>query len=253
MSLLAQETRAQGNSWVIREKRENIEIFAEHEIDTQPLWEQLKNVSVELDSSLGIQTNGAEIQVIVFRDQGSYLRYLTARLPQARNRKALYYKNGDVSQIYAFQSRSLLVDLRHEMTHVLIHQHLPYAALWLDEGLAEFFEENPASREFNSRIATVRWRARTGRAPSIKSLEAIPKAEAMGEDEYRDSWAMTSFFLTHSPESLQILRDYVNNIHRGEAPGPISEVAAAKIPELPDVTNSYFKKMSVRVTFDLSQ
>ncbi|MFN9717642.1 MAG: hypothetical protein ACK58L_03050, partial [Planctomycetota bacterium] len=186
MGLLTHEVHAQGNSWVVKEKRENVELFSEHQLDTSPLWEQLTQVSEELDSTLGIRTDGADIQVILFRDHGSYLRYLSSRLPQARNRKALYYKNGDVSQIYAFQNRSLTVDLRHEMTHVLIHQHLPYAALWLDEGLAEFFEENPSSRQSNSRITTVRWRARTGRIPTLKNLEAIPKAEAMGEDEYRD-------------------------------------------------------------------
>lgn len=244
---------AQGIQWALDERRENIQLFSELQINTGPVWEQIADVSKELDATLGIRTNGADVQVILFRDHGSYLRYLSARLPQAKNRKALYYRNGDVSQIYAYHSRSMLVDLRHEMTHVLIHQHLPYASLWLDEGLAEFFEENSSSRASNSRIANVRWRARTGRVPSLKGLEAIPKAEAMGEDEYRDSWAWVSFFLSHSEQSREVLRKYVHEIHRGEAPGPMSTVAAAEISGLNDVANSYFKKMTVRVAFDSSR
>ncbi len=253
VSTFARDVRGQGKAWAVQEKRDNIRVFAEHQMNTQLLWEQLDSVSRELDSIVGIRTNGAEIQIILFRDHASYVGYLSSRLPQARNRKALYYRNGDVSQVYAYQSRTLLVDLRHEMTHVLIHQHLPYAPLWIDEGLAEFFEENPSARQSNSRIATVRWRTRTGRAPSLKSLEAIPRAEAMGEDEYRDSWAMVSFFLSHSDETRQILLDYINDIHRGEAPGPMSSVVAAKIPGVPEMTNSYFKKMSIRVAFDSSR
>ena len=244
---------AQGIRWSVEEKKDNIQLFSEAAIQSATIWEQVADVSKELDATLGIRTNGADVQVILFRDHSSYLRYLSARLPQSRNRKALYYRNGDVSQIYAYQSRSLLVDLRHEMTHVLIHQHMPYAALWLDEGLAEFFEENPSARESSSRISTVRWRARTGRFPSLKGLEAIPKAEAMGEDEYRDSWAWVSFFMSHSEQSRTVLRDHIHQIHRGEAPGPMSSVATAEIPGLSDTANSYFKKMTIRVAFDSSR
>lgn len=249
----SQSLQAQGIRWSVEEKKHNIQLFSEGAIQSAPIWEQLLEVSKELDSTLGIRTNGADVQVILFHDHSSYLRYLSARLPQCRNRKALYYRNGEVSQIYAYQSRSLLVDLRHEMTHVLVHQHLPYAALWLDEGLAEFFEENPSARESSSRISTVRWRARTGRVPSLKGLEAIPKAEAMGEDEYRDSWAWVSFFMSHSERSRTVLKDYIHQIHRGEAPGPMSSVATAEIPGLNDTANSYFKKMSIRVAFDSSR
>jgi hypothetical protein len=244
---------AQNIRWSVDEEKDNIRLFSEASIPSGPIWEQLADVSTELDATLGIRTNGADVQVILFRDHSSYLRYLSPRLPQCRNRKALYYRNGEVSQIYAYQSRSLMVDLRHEMTHVLVHQHLPYAALWLDEGLAEFFEETPSARESTSRISTVRWRARTGRVPSLKGLEAIPKAEAMGEDEYRDSWAWVSFFMSHSERSRTVLKDYVHQIHRGEAPGPMSAVATAEIPGLNDTANSYFKKMSIRVTFDSSR
>jgi hypothetical protein len=54
-----------------------------------------------------------------------------------------------------------MTDLRHEMVHVRVHQHLPFAPLWLDEGLAECFEERLGSRADVSRRELLRWRAQS--------------------------------------------------------------------------------------------
>ena len=42
--------------------------------------------------------------------------------------------------------RELAVDLRHETTHAVLHGLLPMVPLWLDEGLAEYFEAPEANR-----------------------------------------------------------------------------------------------------------
>ena len=40
----------------------------------------------------------------------------------------------------------LRTDLRHELTHALLHGVLKDVPLWLDEGLAGFFELPPDAR-----------------------------------------------------------------------------------------------------------
>ena len=43
-------------------------------------------------------------------------------------------------KVFAYKSKALPVDVRHEGTHGLLHAALPMVPLWLDEGLAEYFE-----------------------------------------------------------------------------------------------------------------
>ena len=47
--------------------------------------------------------------------------------------------------VYTYWGDRIQQDLRHELTHALLHSVLKDVPLWLDEGLAEYFELPPAS------------------------------------------------------------------------------------------------------------
>lgn len=245
--------QAQQSRWVVEEQKGSIEVFAEFNPGMQNLWHNVTDVTCELKVLLDVEPSGDPIQIILFRDQASYLRYLATSIPQARLRKAIFYKNGDVCQVYAFNSRTLVADIRHEMTHAILHQHLPFLPLWIDEGLAEYLEEPESLRSDSSRTKSVRWKARLGWSPSIKSLEAIRKAESMNSEEYRDSWAMICMLLNESDATRQALRDYLTVIHNGEAPGPFSEFHKTVEKGTFSRTNSYLRKMSIRLSSDSSR
>ena len=238
---------AQESRWVIEDKRGSIEVYAEFDPGIQDLWKHVDDVARELKVLVAVEPTDKPIQIILFRDQGSYLRYLASSVPQSRQRRAIFYRNGDVYQVFAFRSRTLTTDLRHEVTHAILHQHLPFLPLWIDEGLAEYLEEPEAQRSDSSRTKSARWRARMGWVPSLQSLENIPNAESMNADEYRDSWAMTCLLLNESDASRQALCDYLAVIHRGEAPGPFSQTQAAADSGVLSRANSYFRKMPIRL------
>lgn len=238
-----------GDRWVVQEQRGSLLLYAEFDPAAERIWAELAEVDAELLEATGIQGTSGRVEIVLFSSRQSYLQYLSERVPQAAARRAIFLKNGEISQVYAYNSRSLVVDLRHEMTHVRVHQHMPYAPLWLDEGLAEYFEEEEAARPRSSRRETVRWKARVGFSPTLNSLEKIAVAEAMGADEYRNSWAWTCFLINDSADSRQLLQSYVQQIHRGEAPGKFSEYAAAKNSGLLSRANSYFRKMTFPLTF----
>ena len=189
----------------------------------------------------------------ISRITGSYLQFLENTIPQSRQRKAIFYRNGDVYQVYAYRSRTLITDLRHEVTHAILHQHLPFLPLWIDEGLAEYLEEPEFSRSDSSRTKSARWKARIGWSPSLQALENIPNAESMDADDYRDSWAMTCMLLNESDTSLQALRDYLAVIHQGEAPGLFSKFQKTADSAVFSRANSYFRKMPIRLSLDSSR
>lgn len=245
---------AEDSRWIVQQKRGTTELYSEASLDTTALWKHLDDVKSELSMTLGLTIPAGDVQVMVFRDQSSYVKYLAGSLPQAQFRRALYYKNQQqqVSQIYVWNSRHLVTDLRHEMTHVLLHLTLPYVPLWMDEGFATYFETPAAQRAKSDRIASVRWSARFGRTPSLLDLEQIPSAEAMDLHDYRSSWAWTAFLLNESSESRETCRKYLSLIQRGEAPDAMSRFGAAEISDFQRRANSYFKKMTIRLTSDSS-
>lgn len=239
--------------WVVQEQRGSLLLYSEFEVDTERITAELGEVDSELSAATGIRATEGRVEVVLFASRQNYLQYLNDSVPQAAARRAIFLKNGEISQIYAYNSRSLVVDLRHELTHVRVHQHMPYAPLWLDEGLAEYFEEEEAARPRSSRREAVRWKARVGMSPTLSTLERIPSAESMGAEEYRNSWAWVCFLINDSAGSRQLLQDYVREIHRGEAPGRFSEFAAAKNSGLLSRANSYFRKMTFPLTFASSE
>jgi hypothetical protein len=239
-----------GDRWLVEEQRGPCVLYAEFSIQPGDVWRELDDVSALLEQTAGIVATGERVELVLFASQSSYLKYLTPGLPQARNRRALFYRNAGVSQIYAWKSRFLMTDLRHEMVHVRVHQHLPFAPLWLDEGLAECFEERAGSRGDESRREHLRWKARLNQVSSLRVLERLPSAESMDGDDYRNSWAWVAFLLQESEESRGVLRGYVEEIHRGEAPGAFSSWADARVPSLLSRANSYFRKMPSSLKFD---
>lgn len=249
----AQQAHPEQARWAIDDKRGSIEVYAEFDPGMQDLWSSVDGVTRELKQLVSIEANGRPIQIVLFQDQASYLRYLASAIPQARQRKAIFYRNGDVYQVYAYRSRTLITDLRHEVTHAILHQHLPFLPLWIDEGLAEYLEEPESERSVSARTKAARWRARVGWAPTLQSLENIPNAESMNADEYRDSWAMTYMLLNESEASRQALRDYLAVIHHGEAPGPFSKNQKALDSGVFLRANSYFRKMSIPLDSDSSR
>lgn len=240
------------SKWVVEEQRGTAVLYSEFSLSANDVWKELDEVTGLLEKSAGIVATDERVEIVLFASQASYLKYLSAGLPQARNRRALFYKNAGVSQIYAWNNRSLMTDLRHEMVHVRVHQHLPFAPLWLDEGLAECFEERLGSRADVSRRELLRWKARVNQVSSLRVLERLPSAEAMDGDDYRDSWAWTSFLLTESDESRRVLRGYVAEIHRGEAPGAFSAWVVSQNSALLSRANSYFRKMPSSLNFGSS-
>lgn len=228
--------------WVVQQKQGTVEIYAEFDANLTQIWRNLQDVQDELAQQLDVHTSGAPTQIVLFSNRARFLTYLVPEIPEARSRKAIFYKNGEVFQIYAFRSNDLLTDLRHEYTHAVLHQHLQFLPLWLDEGLAEYMEEPASRRNQSARLSSVKWKSRVGWSPSLKSLESLPSAASMTEDDYRDSWAWVTFLLTESDTTRHLLKTHIATIAKGEAPPPFSDRLRQFDPLAENRINSYFRR-----------
>jgi hypothetical protein len=114
--------------------------------------------------------------------------------------------------------------------------------LWLDEGLAEYFELAEDQRAFDHpHLSSLRWNLRLGIMPSLESLEERQELSEMGSMEYRYSWAWAHFMLHGPVAAHHALVGYLRDISLRRPPGRLSERLSHDVPEIERQLVQHFK------------
>lgn len=201
--------------------------------DVQDLLDDIEQLQQEFEQALNLECSDREIQIHLFRTKYSYRRHLSVRVPQGMKRQAFYMPGTDAGRIYAYRHREMDTDVRHEVTHALLRNALPYVPLWIDEGLAEYFEVPAVRRkQGNGHAADLRTAIRaSGWKPDLTYLEAKKDFLEMRGQEYRDSWGLIYFFLQGPPDAQEAFKDYLHGIENGDVPEPLSKTLPESIPD----------------------
>ncbi len=208
----------------------------------EPLLNELSQLQINLVHELGVPPAKEVIQVYLFHDRQTYDRYLKQHFPNVPFRRAVYIKDGGPGRVFAFRSPQFDVDLRHECTHALLHASLKNIPLWLDEGLAGYFELPADQRAFgNPHLSAIRWNAWLGIVPSIESLENCTDISKMGKAEYRDSWAWVCFMLNGPAEARKELVNYLHDLQTQNPPDLLSDRLEHRITDLHQSFITFFK------------
>jgi len=203
---------------------------------------ELAQLQADLTRALGIRPAPEAIELYLFRDEQSYRRWLREHLPEMPYRRAFYYKQGGPGRVLVHRSPDFFVDIRHECTHALLHASLPMVPLWLDEGLAEYFELPPAQRAYDSPyLEGVTWAVRFGLAPRLERLEKEADFAALGRADYRDSWAWVHFMLHGPAEAHGELVRFLADLQTGTPPGLLSQRLAVRLKEPRSQFATHFK------------
>jgi hypothetical protein len=211
----------------------------------EPLLTEIAQIQQELVRLLEVPPATEPVQLLLFRDRTTYRHYvskLRRQYPNLPDRQALYVRSSGQGTVLAYRSDALPVDLRHECTHALLHAVLPMVPLWLDEGLAEYFEVPAADRlTANPHHNTVKWWMRFGQVPSMERLESKQSLDDMGRGEYRDSYAYVHFLLNGPQAGRAELVAFLADIRNGTPPGPLSQRLGRKTSDLPGELVEHFK------------
>ena len=109
-------------------------------------------------------------------------------------------------------------DLRHEATHALLHSSMPTTPMWLDEGLAEYFEVGPDCETGKpEHIAALKAATAKGWKPDLERLESLHDLQQMTAADYRESWLWVDYLLHRTPTTKRVLVDYLAALRRGES------------------------------------
>jgi hypothetical protein len=199
----------------------------------QALLDELTLLEQDLSAMLGAPKAAEPVHLFLFQKQPTYQAYLKQYFPQVPSRRALFIKARGPGMVFAFQGADFEIDVRHESTHALLHAWLPEVPLWLDEGLAEYFEVSRTKRlKEHSHLPVVQALVRSGKLPRLTELEALDALDEMGREEYRDAWAWVHFMLHGPPEGRDELVRYLGEFHSGGEPGRLSERLRRRLPDL---------------------
>ena len=134
--------------------------------------------------------------------------------------------------VFTFRSDRINLDLRHELTHALLHSVLKDVPLWLDEGLAEYYELPPGWNGLNrTHVRVLRER---GIRPDLAKLEQLSEVKDMDADRYREAWAWVYLMLRGSPRAKDVLLAYLQQLRTKPNAGPLQPRLADAVPSLDD-------------------
>jgi hypothetical protein len=222
-------------------------VFSDVELDRDnPVFQDLAGLREEVCKELQLPPSTAVVQVYLFEDKQRYEAYMHAKHPSLPKRRAFFLKNparfgDDEYLIYTTWGDRIHQDLRHELTHALLNSVLKKVPLWLDEGLAEYFELPPANNGLNaSHVANLRRDVAQGKKLDLARLEVLSEVKDMNPSEYRESWAWVHLMLRSTPDSRAVLLSYLQGLRTlrdGAEPPPLAPRLAAVLP-LPEETLS---------------
>ncbi|HUT89387.1 MAG TPA: DUF1570 domain-containing protein [Thermoguttaceae bacterium] len=189
------------------------------------LIEELAARRIDLKNRLGVPLSDEPIHVYLFEDANRFEAFVRLYYPEFPPRRAYFLETDTRLEVYAQWGDRVAEDLRHEVTHGYLHSVVPNLPLWLDEGLAEYFEVPRGSRGLNRRhLAELVGRLQLGQwEPDLKRLEAFDRPFDMTQDDYAEAWAWAHFLLESSPDHGRVLHEYFLALRRHGSAEPISE------------------------------
>jgi hypothetical protein len=213
----------------------------------QALLQELAGLRDQVYRELALPPGSAVVQVYLFEDRPRYERFLRERHPELPPRRAFFVaqprglSGAEDLYVYTFLSDRLQQDLRHELTHALLHSSLRDVPLWLDEGLAEFFELPPERQGVNA--DHVRVLGNGGFRPDLARLEGLKEVRDMRQPEYREAWAWAHFMLRGRPEARAVLLAYLRDLRASPSPAPLGPRLAQAVPELDDALQRHLAQV----------
>lgn len=184
-----------------------------------------------INSQLGLAPSNRPIHVYLYGDEAEYYKFLKLRFPEMASRRAIFVGTATDLTVYAHWGDQVAIDLRHEVAHGYLHAAVPNLPLWLDEGLAEYFEVGRGLRGYNeSHVELLARQAGAGGwQPNLARLERLQSAADMTQQDYAEAWAWVHYLLESEDGKSELITDYLAELVGGAIAAPLSERLARRL------------------------
>jgi len=153
--------------------------------------------------------------------------------PEFPNRRAFFVKSDTDLKVFAFWGSRVGEDLRHEVTHGYLHSTVPNIPLWLDEGIAEYFEvargkggvNGPHIYHLSNAFRNGEWK------PDLARLEMLKSANELSQRDYAESWLWVHFLLSGDETTRSLIQDVLSQLRETGASNPLRPNIDAHVPD----------------------
>jgi 5S rRNA maturation endonuclease (ribonuclease M5) len=189
------------------------------------LLQEINAERLDVSNRLNLPVSDETINVYLFKDADQFGEFIRQKYPYFPDRRAFFVETDTRLAVYAQWGDRTAEDLRHEVCHGYLHSVMQNLPLWLDEGIAEYFEvprgthglNVPHVKELNELAKNGKWQ------PNIERLEAFRSPAAMTEDDYAESWAWVHWLLETEPIRRTLLQEYLTDLRRSGGTVPLSQ------------------------------
>jgi hypothetical protein len=195
-----------------------------------PYLEELAEIRTRVSQDLDLKLNAdREVHVYIFDNEQTYSNYLNKTYPGLPPRRAYFVGTPGELMVFTYWGDRVLEDLRHEFTHGLLHSTLKNVPLWLDEGLAEYYEHGD-QKTLHPSAGQLAVAIENGWTPDMARLEQLEKVHEMKLLDYQEAWAWVHFMLHHEPQSREVLVSYIHSLEKSKPPAKLSQQMAIYLP-----------------------
>ncbi len=204
-----------------------------------PLFQELAGLRNQVYRELKLPPSEKMIYVYLFENRRRYEEFMGIHYPNLPKRRAFFVAQPrpiggtEDLMVFTYWGDKIKQDLRHELTHALLHSVLLDVPLWLDEGLAEYFETPKNWRGVNYKhLKQIRLAANAPFQPNMERLESLTEVDQMSPSEYRESWGWVHFMLRGNPNARQVLLSYLHELQTNKQPAPLHQRLRGVVPDL---------------------
>jgi hypothetical protein len=205
------------------------------------MLDDLRSLRGQVIERLNLEPSNEPIHVYLFESEERFNKFLAEHHPDFPARRAFFIESDNRLAVYAQWGDRVAEDLRHEVTHGYLHSAVHDIPLWLDEGIAEYFEVPYSDAGLNrphARLLLTR-STRDGWRPSIERLERLQSAGDMKQEDYAEAWAWVHWMLNTDPAKRELLHNYLVTLKKYGSAEPLSLTVrqVSTNPELDLVTH----------------
>lgn len=184
------------------------------------------NVYYDIKARLKLPDPYEFTDIYIFENKEIYEAFFVKKFPGERIHPSVFTKNyvvlkkdEDRCHIYLYRSEKTGEDLRHEGTHAILHSTLTKKIpIWLDEGLAEYYEKDPQKDYLwfhDLWYEKSLLRIQNKSFMSLQNLEKISLTSSFPTAYYGDSWAWICFMLNGPDPIRTVLPAYIAELEKG--------------------------------------
>lgn len=199
------------------------------------LARELQQLDRQIRQELKLPADDRPVPIFVFSTRESYVRHVLKHVPELGRREtdrpALFVLRDGNPQVFVVAGPDLVVDLRHEYVHVVLNTAMENVPLWLDEGLAKYYESagHPPMIGREHALTLLDRKLRTGWQPDLSRLERLTRMPQMRAGEYAEAWAWVNWIRQDLPGGDDLLCDYLTALRQQQPTPTINALLADQV------------------------